>query len=353
MKAAVWFGPRDIRCEDVPAPALGAPHEMLVQVEATSICGSDLHLWRGALAPIMVPGRSRTGHELIGRVVATGSGVTRFRAGDRVSMAYSCSCGACAMCALGMTAHCETTGKAVYGFGVPFGDLNGTHAEFLVLPHAQAHALRVPDGVSDAAALTLSCNLPAALVADRLATVSAGESVALVGCGPTGLLALDLVRRHAPGPLVALDPLPHRRAQAAARGAVAIDAVAADHVAQALAHTAGRGYDKVIEVVGAPAALQTALALARPGATVAAIGVFCDPRFELPLADVFLRDLTVHMHGFANVQPFMAECLRLLETGAIDPGPLFSHEFRLDDIASAFRTFDEARDGALKMLIRP
>lgn len=353
MKAAVYYGPEDIRCTNIADPAIRADHEMLVAVRATSICGSDLHLYRGALDPIMEKGRSQTGHELIGEVVDVGSSVGRFKKGDRVSMAYSCSCGHCYMCEVGQTAHCETTQKAVYGFGVPFGNLNGTHAELMTLPHADAHTVHVPNSIPDGAALTLSCNLPSAIIANKLADIQPGESVALIGCGPTGLMTLDIALKRAPGRLVAIDRVQHRLAIAAKKGATTVDASRPDWKEQALAQCGGRGFDKVIEVVGYPETLQMCLDIVRPGGTVAAIGVFTDGQFNLNLADVFLRDISLHMNGFANVQPYMWEGLRLLENGVVNPQEYFSHEFALHDIDKAYATFHKKADGAMKMLIRP
>ncbi len=353
MKAAVYYGPKDIRATDVEDPRLEQDHAVLVEVSATSICGSDLHLYRGALDPIMEKGRSQTGHELIGVVREVGAKVGRFQPGDRVSMAYSCSCGECYMCEVGQTAHCETTNKAVYGFGVPFGDLNGTHAEAMILPHADAHVLKVPEAIPDAAALTLSCNLPSAIIANKLADIAPGESVALIGCGPTGLMSLDIALQRAPGKVVVLDEVPHRLEVAARKGAVAIDVSEEGWKEKALAESGGRGFDKIIEVVGYPETLQMALDLIRPGGTIAAIGVFCDQEFNLVLADVFLRDITLHMNGFANVQPFMWEGLRLMERGVLSPEEYFTHEFELGEIDRAYDTFYTKRDNAMKVLIRP
>ena len=353
MKAAVYYGPEDIRCTDIDAPEIKDDHAMLVNVIATSICGSDLHLYRGALDPIMEKGKSQTGHELIGEVMETGSKVGNFKTGDRISMAYSCSCGECYMCRVGQTAHCETTQKAVYGFGVPFGNLNGTHAEALVMPHADAHAIKVPGEIPDAAALTLSCNLPSAIIANKLADIQPGENVALIGCGPTGLMSLDIALHRSPGKVVALDKVPHRLKAAADKGAETIDTATDDWKEQALAASDGRGFDKVIEVVGYPETLQMALDIVRPGGTVAAIGVFCDQEFNLVLADVFLRDISLHMNGFANVQPYMWEGLRLMERQVLAPEQYFSHEYKLADIDKAYATFHAKSDNAMKMLIRP
>lgn len=353
MKAAVYYGPEQIRAADIADAVIDADHQILVKVTATSICGSDLHLYRGALDPIMEKGKSQTGHELVGEVLDVGTSVGRFKKGDRVSMAYSCSCGDCYMCEVGQTAHCETTKKAVYGFGVPFGNLNGTHAEAMVIPHADAHTIHVPKQIADGAALTLSCNLPSAIIANKLADIQPGESVALVGCGPTGLMTLDLALQRAPGRVVVLDKVAHRLEVARTKGAVAIDAGQPDWKDKALAECGGRGFDKVIEVVGYPETLQMCLDLVRPGGTVAAIGVFTEGTFNLNLADVFLRDITLHMNGFANVQPYMWEGLRLLERGVIKPEQYFSHTFALADIDRAYATFHEKSDNATKMLIRP
>lgn len=353
MKAAVYYGPQDIRCSNIADSVISADHEMLVKVTATSICGSDLHLYRGALDPIMTKGQSQTGHELVGEVLDIGKAVGRFKRGDRVTMGYSASCGHCYMCEVGQTAHCETTQKAVYGFGVPFGNLNGTHAETMVMPYADGHAMKVPHEISDSAALTLSCNLPTAVIANHLADIQVGESVAVVGCGPTGLMALDIALHRGPGRIVAFDTVPHRLAAAAKKGALAIDSSQEGWKEKALQLTGGRGFDKVIEMVGYPETLQMCLDLVRPGGTVAALGVFCDNTFNLNLADVFLRDITLHMNGFANVQPYMWEALRMMERGVVKPEEYFSHTFSLTDVDKAFATFHQKSDGAMKVLILP
>lgn len=353
MKAAIYFGPENIRCTEIPDPVLRADHEMLVKVLATSICGSDLHLYRGALDPIMEKGKSQTGHELVGEVVQVGKSVQRFRTGDRISMAYSVSCGECYMCQVDQTAHCETTQKAIYGFGVPFGNLNGTHAEALVIPFADAHAIKVPKEIPDAAALTLSCNLPSAVIANRLADIHPGENVAIVGCGPTGMMVLDIALHRGPGCVVALDKVAGRLQAAGGKGALPIDAGREGWKEAALHQTGGRGFDKVIEVVGYPETLQTCLDIVRPGGTVAAVGVFTDTTFHLNLSDVFLRDITLHMNGFANVQPYMWEALRLMERGVVNPEGYFSHTVSLAEVDKAFATFNDKTDNAMKMLIRP
>nr|CAB52210.1 hypothetical protein [Pseudomonas sp. OX1] len=223
MRALFDYGPEDIRATNIQDPRLNDDHAMLVEVSATSICGSDLHVYRGVLDSMMEKGRSQTGHELIGRVKEIGKDVGRFKPGDRVSMAYSCSCGDCYMCNVGQTAHCETTNKAVYGFGVPFGDLNGTHAEALILPMPTRTPSRCPTQFQIRAGLMLSCNLPSAIIANKLADIAPGENVALIGCGPTGLMCLDIALQKSAGTVVAMDKVAHRLSVAAKKGAVPIN----------------------------------------------------------------------------------------------------------------------------------
>jgi threonine dehydrogenase-like Zn-dependent dehydrogenase len=327
---------------------------MLVKVRATSICGSDLHIYSGTLDGIMERGKSGLGHELSGEVVEVGKAVGNFKPGDRVTMAYSASCGECYMCRVGQTAHCTITNKAVYGFGTAFGDLNGTQAEYLVIPHADAHAMKVDGTLDDEQVLTLSCNLPSAVIANSLADVQLGESLAVVGLGPTGIMTLELALRRGPSRVFAFDPVSHRREHVMHRFGVEVldpsDPGAVERVRQ---RTEGRGVDKVIEIVGTRDSLQRSIDLVRPGGSIAAIGVFTADQFNLNLADVFLRDLTMHMHGFANVQPYMYEAQRLLLEGIIDPRPLFTHHFSLDEVSKAYHVFHDKLDGVMKVSIRP
>lgn len=164
---------------------------------------------------------------------------------------------------------------------------------------------------------------------------------------------MDIALGKSAGQVVCIDRLDYRLAVAATKGATIINSSKEGWKEEALSLTNGRGFDKVIEVVGYPETLQMCLDIIRPGGTIAAIGVFCDQEFNLVLADVFLRDISLHMNGFANVQPYMWEGIRLMESGVINPAEYFSHEYKLDNIDQAFKTFYEKSDNALKMLIRP
>lgn len=349
MKSAIYFGPGDIRCGEVDDPVITAEQEMVVTVDATSICGSDLHLYRGAFDAVLKRGYSTVGHELAGRVLDVGGGVTRFKRGDRVTMPYAASCGHCYMCQVGQTVHCEGAELRFFGFG----HLNGTQAEAILVPMADSHAMRVPDDLPDSAVLTLSCNLPSALISVESADVRVGESVAIVGCGPTGMMALDLVMQRGPGRIVALDRVQHRLEAAQRKGATAVDTTDANWKELALAETSGRGFDKVIEVVGFAETLQMSFGLVRAGGVISAIGVYVDQVFNLALMREGFRNVTLRLNGAANTQPFMWDALRMLERGAIAPQELFTHTFPLTEIDQAFRVFNDKADRVGKVLIKP
>lgn len=354
MKTAIYYGPNDIRCGEKESPIISDKDEIKVKVLATSMCGSDLHIYRGSLDPIMEKGVSQTGHELCGEVLEIGSNVSKFKVGDRVSMGYSCSCGDCYMCECGQTAHCETTHKAVYGFGVPFGNLNGTHTEEMIIPHAEGHTMLIPDGISEASALTLSCNLPSAVIANELADIQVGEKLAIIGAGATGLMALDIALSNTAGKnIVVIEPVANRRDIASKKGVKVLDPNSETFKEDALKISGARGFDKIIEMVGFKETLQMSLDLIRAGGTIAALGVFTDQEFNLVLGDVFLRDISLHMNGFANVQPYMQKALLYIQDGVVDPDEYFTHEFKLDDIDKAFKLFNEKDDNSVKVLIKP
>ncbi len=353
MKATVYFGPRDVRVQDVADATLSGADSVIVKVLATSICGSDLHLYRGTLDGIMDRGHSRLGHELCGEVVEVGNRVQTLRPGDRISMAYSASCGECWMCQHGMTAHCLTTHKGVYGFGSTFGDLNGTQAEYMEIPYADGHTIKIDPEVNDEMGLLLSCNLPTAVNALALTDIQPTDFVGVVGLGPTGMMALELAHGHTEMPIMAFDPLGYRRDLAAQHCQAHVFRGEEDGHAAVMAATEGRGLDKVIEAVGTAQSLSLALSLLRPGGTLAGMGVFTDNEFSLNLADVFLRDISVHMHGFANVYPYMREAQRLLRDHVVDLNGIFTHRFSLESTSEAYRMFADRTENVMKVVITP
>lgn len=351
MRAAVYHGPGDLRVEKVEDPRIEHADDVIVRMITASMCGSDLYFFDGEAEHMVAPGRTTLGHEICAQVVEVGANVRRFSIGDRVTFPYSVSCGACFFCREGQTAHCES-GKS-YGAGVAFGDLGGSHAELVRVPMADSHLEHVPDGIDDESAVFLSCNLPAAVIAVDAAGVEPVDSVAVIGCGPTGLLALDLVRQRTRGPVLAFDTVPGRLASAESRGARGVNAGGPD-VAEVVAEvTQGRGVDKVIEFAGRGAAFNLAVSIARHGGVISGGGVYLETEHPVSLFDLYFKNLQLRLNGFANAKLAQWKAMRLLTSGVIEPTSVLSHKVTLSELPSAAAAFAARENGFLKMVIRP
>lgn len=353
MRAAVYHGPYDLRIEDVKDASIEQPGDAVVKTLVSSMCGSDLYLYGGEAEPLVVPGSTVLGHEITAEVVEVGAGVGRLKVGDRVTFPYSVTCGTCFSCREGQTAHCETTGKAVYGFGPAFGDLVGSHAEYVRVPMADLNLDVIPADIADDAGIFLSCNLPAAVIATDAAEIGPADVVGVLGCGPSGLLAIELAALHSPRKILAFDKLPYRLAAAEARGATAVN-VDTDDVAAIVAEaTGGRGVDKVIEFVGRGAAFAMAISIARPGAIVSGGGVFLEQDYPVSLYEMYLKNLQLKLNGFANAKMGQWRATRLLQSGKIDPTALLSHSVSLEEFPAAAASFGHREEGVFKLAIRP
>ncbi len=352
MKAAVYHGPKDVRIEEIDDPTIEEPTDVIVEMITSSMCGSDLYLYQGEVAEMVAPGRTTLGHEICARVVEVGPKVGRFAVGDRVTFPYSVSCGHCVACNQNQTAHCETSQKAIYGFGVAFGDLGGSQAELVRVPMADGHLVHVPDSISDEAAIFLSCNLPAAIIAVEAAAISPGDNVALLGCGPTGLLAQRLLAQTPAAQIIAIDPVDYRREAAAVLGAQTLDVD--DNTAEAvLEATGGRGVDVVVEFVGRGPALSLAAAITRPGGVISGGGVYLEQDHPTSLFDLFFKNLQLRLNGFANAAIGLPRAQQVIESGTIDPTEVISHRVSLQEFPDAAKAFSEKADGTHKLLITP
>lgn len=357
MRAAVYHGPRTVVIEEVPEPTIQDRGDLIVATKFASMCGSDLYLFNGEVADMVTPGHTTLGHEICGNVVEVGPAVTRFVVGDRVTFPYSVSCGRCEACRAGQTAHCLTTGKAIYGFGTAFGDVGGSQAEYVRVPHADDHLEHVPDTIADEVAPFLSCNLPAAVIAVDAVDIQPADTVAIVGCGPTGLLALDLLRRQHPAATIyALDPVAYRRERAEQLGAIALDAGPSEAEASVetiLGATNGLGVHKVVEFAGRGSGFDLAVALARPGATISGGGVYLERDHPVSLFDMYFKNLQLRLNGFANVKAAQQRSIQLIERNLVDPAAVVTHRIRLEQFPTAAKRFADHEAGFLKMLITP
>lgn len=357
MRAAVYHGPRTVVIEEIPDPTIQDPRDLILATKTASMCGSDLYLFNGEVTELVTPGHTTLGHEICGEVVEVGPSVTRFAVGDRVTFPYSVSCGRCDACRAGQTAHCLTTDKAIYGFGTAFGDLGGSQAEYVRVPHADDHLEHVPDTIPDDIAPFLSCNLPAAVIAVEAAAIASTDTVAIVGCGPTGLLVLDLLwRQRICDTIYALDPVAYRRKRAAKLGAIPLDSTspaAEASVQTILDATNGVGVHKVIEFAGRGAGFDLAVAIARPGATISGGGVYLERDHPVSLFDMYFKNLQLSLNGFANVKAAQQRAIQLIERNLVDPTAVITHRVSLDQFPTAATQFANRQTGFLKMIITP
>ncbi len=343
MKALVYEGPGKKSLEERPVPKLGAPTDAIVKVTKTTICGTDLHILKGDV-PTCTPGRV-LGHEGVGIVEETGTGVTQFRKGDRVLISCISSCGKCEYCRCGMYSHC-TTGGWILG-----NTIDGTQAEYVRIPHADTSLYPIPEGADEEALVMLSDILPTGFECGVLnGKVQPGGTVAIVGSGPIGLAALLTAQFYSPSEIIVVD-LDENRLEIAGRfGATqTVKASGEEARRKILALTGGRGVDAAIEAVGIPPTFGLCQEIVAPGGTIANIGVH-GTKVDLHLERLWSQNIAVTTRLVDTVTTPML--LKTVQSGKIDPKKLITHRFRLDQILDAYETFGSAaKTHALKVII--
>jgi alcohol dehydrogenase len=350
MKALVYHGPGRKSWEEVPDPGIKQPTDVIVRIDTTTICGTDLHILKGDV-PAVAEGRI-LGHEGVGMVVEVGSAVSTLAIGDRVLISCISSCGACSYCHQGLYAHCLAD-EGASGIGWVFGHLiDGTQAEYVRVPFGDNSLHKLPDGVSDEAAVMLSDILPTGFeIGVRYGRVKPGDVVAVVGAGPVGLAAMMTAGLYGAARTIAIDLDDHRLEQASEFGATdAVNNGADDWVDQVMAMTDGMGVDVAIEAVGVPATFEACTRIVRPGGTVANVGVHGAP-VELALQDLWIMDVTITTGLVStNTTPML---LKLVAQGKLPADRFGSHHFKLDEMLEAYDVFGRAaQTGALKVVIR-
>jgi len=343
MKALVYLGPHSKALQDRPKPSLAAPTDAIVKVTRTTICGTDLHILKGDV-PTCAPGRI-LGHEGVGIVEEVGSGVTAFKAGDAVLISCVSACGKCVNCRRQMYSHC-TTGGWILG-----NSIDGTQAEYVRIPHADMSLYAIPPDADEEALVMLSDILPTAMECGVLnGRVQPGCSVAIVGCGPIGLAALLTAKFYSPAEIIAIDLDDSRLAVAKRFGATTTINSGDGHAAEAVMKlTERRGVDTAIEAVGVPATFELCQQIVAAGGNIANIGVH-GVKVDLHLEQLWDRNITITTRLVDTVSTPML--LKTLCSHQLDPTPLITHRFKLDQIVEAYETFaDAAKTRALKVLI--
>ncbi|MGQ0668266.1 MAG: alcohol dehydrogenase catalytic domain-containing protein [Actinomycetota bacterium] len=346
MRAVVYQGIGSVVVGEVPDPRIEDPHDAVVRVTTSAICGSDLHFLHGK-APLE-PGET-LGHEAVGVVEEVGSDVERFRPGDRVVVAFDIVCGHCWFCRVGQTQLCEDFRNL--GAGVFGGGLGGAQAELVRVPFADANLLSIPDGMADERALFVGDILTTGYYGAAVAGVSPGDTVAVIGAGPVGFFCVQGARVHGAAQVLALDLEPGRLELAARAGATPVN-VKEQHPQMAVAEwTEGRGADVVIEAVGSLDALESAVDVVRRGGTVAVVGMYTSESLEVPVGIWWTRALRIQFAGICPVHAWWERAMTEVVTGRIDPLPVISHRLPLSDAARGYELFDSRE--ATKVLLEP
>ncbi len=332
MRAVVFHGPGDLRVDEVPEPELLEPGDAIVEVRATAICGADLFPYHG-LTPGFETG-TILGHEFVGVVAEVGPGVDGHQPGDRVVCGSTLTDGTCAHCCAGRPTQCLERG--LFGYSGVYRRLDGGQAERVRVPNADRCLWRIPDAVSNEAAVFVADILPTGFNAVARGEVAAGDTVVVLGCGPVGLMAVLCAVPRA-GRVIGVDGIPARRALAEGLGATAVGPEGAAGLVADL--TDGLGADVVIEAAGTAPALVAALELARGRATVSVVGAHFERDHPLDNLTMFEKELTLRF-SWGDPTTLHGELLELVEAGRLDPTPVITHTLPLAEAAEGYRMFD-------------
>jgi threonine dehydrogenase-like Zn-dependent dehydrogenase len=349
LKAVVYKDVRRVEVEEVPDPELVEPTDAIVRVSSAPICGSDLHLFNGRV-PGLVEG-SVIGHELVGVVEEVGNDVNKIRKGDRVVGSFLIPCGICWWCEKGEYNNCDNGNFRALGYGIFSGDLQGAQAEKVRMPNADLTLLPLGDDLSDEQAVFAGDILTTGCYAAKLANISEGDTVAIVGCGPVGLFTLSYAALYKPGTLLALDSVPERLETAERIGATPLDVSKKNPVTALAELTNGRGADIAIDCVGEESAFRASYEMLRSGGHLVVVGVYVELEYGFPLGEAWRKNIQITFSGVTPIPAYWEEALNAVRNGQVDPTIIVSHVLPLDEAAKGYELFDSKE--ATKVILKP
>ncbi|MET4221312.1 threonine dehydrogenase-like Zn-dependent dehydrogenase [Bradyrhizobium sp. LB7.2] len=391
MKALVWHGKEDIRCDTVTDPEIQDPRDAIIKVTSCAICGSDLHLFHNYI-PGMLPG-DIMGHETMGEVVEVGSGVDgKLKKGDRIVVPFTIICGECDQCKRGNFSVCETTNRkrhlaekafghscaGLFGYTHLTGGYPGGQAEYLRVPFADATHIKVPAGLPDEQLLFLSDIFPTGWQAAVQCDIEPTDTVAIWGCGPVGQMAIRSAILLGANQVIAIDCLPERLSMAEAGGATTINFENESVLERLKELTDGRGPEKCIDCVGMeshvmaslpdtlldrakqmvmvesdrPHVLREMIYVCRPGGIISVPGVYSGFSDMLPMGAFMNKGLTMRT-GQTHVNRWTDDLLHRIEEGQIDPSFVITHTVPLSQGPEMYQVFRDKRDSCVKVVLRP
>lgn len=390
MRANVWMGKQQVSVEQVPDPRILNARDAIVRVTATTICGSDLHLYNG-FVPAMQRG-DILGHEFMGEVVELGSAVKNLQVGDRVVVPFAIACGNCESCQLGNFSVCENANPngwmaeklmghatcGAFGYSHLSGGFAGGQAEYVRVPYADFGPLPVPSTLTDEQVLFLSDIFPTGYMGAELCEITPRKVIAVWGAGPVGQLAIASARLLGAEKIIAIDRFAYRLdlaiQKAGATDVINYEVVPSVHEAL-MELTAGRGPDACIDCVGLeahgtgveyaydkvkqtlrvqldrPIAVRDAIVACRNAGIVSILGVYAGLVDKFPLGALMNRGLTIKT-GQCHVHRYMKPLLERIARGEIDPSFVVSHRMKLDDAPRGYDMFMRKQDHVMKIVLR-
>ena len=384
MKALMFHKPGDVRVETIDDPKIEDQRDAIIRVTATAICGSDLHIYNGFL-PQTRP--MALGHEFMGIVEETGSGVGNLQKGDRVVVPFPIACGCCFFCGHDLPGHCvnsnpknygpeggilEQKGGALFGYTDLYGGYNGGQAEYVRVPYADYGPRKVPDSLTDEQVLFLTDIFPTGYSGIDWADPKGGEVIAVFGCGPVGLQSMKSAWLRGASRVIGIDVEPYRLEMARkASGAEVINANETDPVEYLRSITDGRGADICVDAVGmeahrtildkaknlvtgnvgSTAALDTALSAVRRGGTVTILGVYGTP-VTFPLGQLFDKGISIKS-GQAPAHKYIDQLLAHIEKGEYKADDIITHRLKLADAPHGYDIFAKKKDNCVKVVMTP
>lgn len=349
MKSIVLRQIGSVQFEELDAPRLQEPGDAVVKVTTAGICGSDLHIIHGRDPGIRMG--TIMGHEFTGVVLEKGASVSGLEVGDRVVSPFTVNCGECFYCTRGLPARCVHSQG--FGFITESGTgLHGAQAEYVRVPLASSTLMKIPAGLSDEEVLFLGDIFSTAYSCAENAAIRKGDVVVVTGCGPVGLLCVKSALLFEPSMVFALDTVEYRLEKARSFGATAVRPDSPNLTEMILAATDGRGADAVLEAVGSPLALDLALRVIRPCATVSIAGYHTETSYSFPIQYAYTKNLTLKM-GRCNAGHYMRKLLPLVADRRVMLTDIITHVLPLQDGVRGYDIFSHRLENAVKVLLKP